>query len=144
MYNQVKHVFGREKYLNDIDSFETRKLITKFRTSDHKLEIEVGRHKGTINDKRFCKFCPTEIETESHFLSKCPIYKNIRENLFGSEIIEIYFERNILACKTKSLTLKLGNYIKKALKLRESVIDAINEHERMTKYILERGYVIVD
>ena len=52
MYNQVKHVFGREKYLDDIDSFEMRKLITKFRNSDYKLEFEVGRHRGTINDKR--------------------------------------------------------------------------------------------
>ena len=131
LYNQIKHVFGKEKYLDDIGSFKMRKSITKFRCSDHRLEIEVGRHKKISRDERFCKFCPTEVETESHFLSKCPTYKNLRGKIFDKEIIDTNLEQDILACKIKDTTLKLGNYIHKALKTRESIIDAQNEHERM-------------
>ena len=144
LYNQVKHIFEREKYLDDIEDFKMRKLITKFRTSDHKLEIEVGRHRGILRDQRFCKFCPTEIETESHFLCKCPIYKDLRKKLFGTEIIDTNFEHDILACKIKNMTYKLGNYIQKATKIRESFIDAMNEHEHMLTYLLERGFIVVD
>ena len=88
LYNQIKHVFEREKYLDDIESFKMRKSITKFRCSNHKLEIEVGRHKGIASDERVCKLCPNEIETESHFLSKCTGYEKLRKKIFGNEKID--------------------------------------------------------
>ena len=79
LYNQIKHVFEREKYLDDIESFKMRKSITKFRCSNHKLEIEVGRHKNIASDETVCKLCPNELETESHFLSKCTGYEKLRK-----------------------------------------------------------------
>ena len=60
--------YGKEKYLDDTENFMMRKSITKFRCSDHKLEVEVGRHKKITRDKRVCRRCPNEIEIETHFL----------------------------------------------------------------------------
>ena len=69
LYDQIKHIFEKEKYLDDIDCFQMRKSITKFRCSDHKLKIEIGRHKKIPREERFCESCRSEVETESHFLS---------------------------------------------------------------------------
>ena len=144
LYNQIIHVFEREKYLDDIESFKMRKSITKFRCSNHKLEIEVGRHKGIASDERVCKLCPNELETESHFLSKCTGYEKLRRKIFGNGKIESNFEQDILACKIKNLTLKLGKFLLKANTIRDQFIDAMNEHNRMLKILLDRGYILVN
>ena len=86
----------------------------------------------------------TEVETVSHFLSKCPYYKRLRERIFGKETIDLRLEQDILSCKMKYMTLKLGQYIQKAYKIRESVIDALSEHERMLKQLLKMGFIVVD
>ena len=58
----------------------TRTKVTKFRLSNHKLMVEVGRHQG-LGDRseRLCPFCPDRIEDESHFLLFCPAYRYQRE-----------------------------------------------------------------
>ena len=134
LYDQIKNIFEREKYLDDIKNFKMRKSITKLRCSNHKLEIEVGRHKGTTSERRFCKFCPNELETESHFLSKCRTYESLRKKIFCKQLIETTFEHDILACKIKSLTLKLGKFLLKATTIRDQVIDAMNEHRKRLHY----------
>ena len=50
--------------------------MTKLRTSDHKLIIEVGRHQRPIipREEQQCYMCTTEIEDEVHFLTKCNLY----------------------------------------------------------------------
>ena len=45
-YQLFKTTFCREPYLDMIPNFQLRKVITKFRCSDHMLEIETGRHKN--------------------------------------------------------------------------------------------------
>ena len=63
-----------EKHLN-IENFDNRKVLVKFRCSDHSLEIEKGRHKKIPRTERFCKLCSTDIlETEKHFLFECKVY----------------------------------------------------------------------
>ena len=51
-YKQFKNEFIRQPYLDFINNYDLRKIITKFRCSEHKLEIEVGRHKGVPIDER--------------------------------------------------------------------------------------------
>jgi hypothetical protein len=51
-----------------------RQLFTKFRVSDHSLEIESGRYKNITREERICKNCNlNEIgdELEYHFFLKC-------------------------------------------------------------------------
>jgi hypothetical protein len=43
-----------------------RQLITKFRSSDHNLEIEKGRYKNIPCQQRLCNTC-NNIEDEDHF-----------------------------------------------------------------------------
>ena len=77
-YSQIKQDFSFETYL-ELSDFTLRRTIAKFRCSDHKLEIEKGRHRKTPRDERLCKLCASnEIETEDHFLTKCPFYDNLK------------------------------------------------------------------
>ena len=53
-------------------------MLAKLRLSDHKLEIETGRHQRlkVDQDKRICRLCNTsEVENEIHFLMQCNLYK---------------------------------------------------------------------
>ena len=70
---------GIEKYLIDIKNVSIRQEVTKFRLSNHRLAIETGRYDGLQPDKRFCPFCPDEVENEAHFLFKCPVLRHIRK-----------------------------------------------------------------
>ena len=74
-YSKHKHTFEFEEYLN-IGCFNKRKVLTKFRYSDHELEIERGRHKKLPRDARLCKLCAMDkIETEEHFYLSVSITK---------------------------------------------------------------------
>jgi hypothetical protein len=45
-----------------------RQLFTKFRVSDHSLEIETGRYENITREERICKNCNLEeIGNEYHF-----------------------------------------------------------------------------
>jgi hypothetical protein len=56
-YRLFKNVFKFEKYVSVVNSDTDRVSMTRFRTSNHKLQIEIGRYtipKTPIND-RTCK-----------------------------------------------------------------------------------------
>ena len=66
------------------------KALFKLRTSDHKLEIETGRHNNTPLSRRIYTFCESgSIENEQHFISECPIYSTLRVILYDSIAKEI-------------------------------------------------------
>jgi hypothetical protein len=46
-----------EDYLKLTKIFNNRQLLTKFKTSDHPLEIELGRYKKIPRHQRLCKTC---------------------------------------------------------------------------------------
>ena len=75
----MKTELGLENYLNVIKNVSIRTQFSKFRLSDHNLEIEKGRHRGIIAEQRFFPFCKDKVENEIHFLLECPIYKELRE-----------------------------------------------------------------
>lgn len=83
IYGKLKSEIKIEQYLLEISNFKTRQLFTKFRVSDHKLEIETGRYQNIPRDKRLCKFCNSnEIDDEYHFLLNCNKNKLPRDQLF--------------------------------------------------------------
>ena len=77
-YALFKDEPGLEQYLIDIKNVAIRQQVTKFRLSNHKLAIEIGRHEGLLLEERFCPFCPTKVEDEAHFLFNCPVYSHLR------------------------------------------------------------------
>ena len=70
-YGLLKKEIGMERYLTTIKNPIIRETMTKFRLSNHRLQIELGRHQNTPKEQRFCKFCPNLVESEVHFLINC-------------------------------------------------------------------------
>ena len=120
-YKTFKQEFAREKYLDDINCFQIRKIITKFRCSDHRLEIELGRHgKGTPEVERRCKICLGNVETETHFLAECPLYHKLRTKYFGNDVRNKI--NDILKCRNKAGSFNLANYLTKAYEWKEYML----------------------
>jgi hypothetical protein len=80
-YGLIKHKFEREGYLEEIRNTKHRQNLTKFRLSNHKLMIEVGRHMKLPKEERVCEVCNNGIEDEIHFLVNCKLYETLREPL---------------------------------------------------------------
>ena len=99
-----------------------RKIITKFRSSDHALEIEKGRHKNKKVEERFCNICKRSIEDEIHFLNNCCRYEGTRSHYFGG-VAGVYNWLKIVKCKDKQTAFNLGNYLTKAFKLRKKLLN---------------------
>lgn len=80
-YRLLKHKFGIEPYLEDIQDKSIRKCLSSFRISTHRLRIERGRYVGEKPEDRLCISC-NSIEDEVHFLCECQKYENQRKILF--------------------------------------------------------------
>ena len=87
-YSLLKNEIGYEEYLNDIRNSSARVALTKLRLSNHRLNIEVGRHKKIAKHLRFCPFCPIHLEDEIHFLLECKTFQNHRSK-FINTILDI-------------------------------------------------------
>ena len=118
-YKQFKTSFQMEPYLNLIDNFHLRKCISKFRCSDHVLEIETGRHKTIKVEERLCKMCKVAVETEEHFLRFCPKYNYLRRRYFGGNIPSFLECVKIIQCDNKKSAFNLDNFFTKSFKIRK-------------------------
>ena len=79
-----------------------RIALTKLRLSDHTLAIEKGRHNSINASDRTCPFCPEQVEDETHFLVKCPIYDCLRKNLLDDvELLCIILHRIFIPARRK-------------------------------------------
>ena len=77
-------MFQKEKYL-EINSFEVRQILCRFRISSHHLRVETERHKNNSLERsqRIYTFCSrNDIEDEPHFLIKCAFYNSLCEELY--------------------------------------------------------------
>ena len=117
-YKLFKTSFISERYLDLIPNFQLRRSITKFRCSDHGLEIEIGRHKNISVENRICKMCKSKVETEEHFLRFCPKYDNLRLRYFG-HLPTFLSWKQVLKCEDKITAFNLANFLTKALNLRQ-------------------------
>ena len=73
LYKHIKSVFEREHYLTNLP-FNLRLALSRIRTSNHKLPVEVGRYgKGRVpREQRICNKCDSgEIGDEFHFILTC-------------------------------------------------------------------------
>jgi hypothetical protein len=64
-------------------NFNNRQLLTKFRRSDHPLEIELGRYKKIPRHQRHCKTCKV-LDDEIHFFLQCQINNNLKNVLINN------------------------------------------------------------
>ena len=88
------------------NSFNERRNLVKFKLSNHKLMIELGRYQTDhiSRENRLCPLCKSnQIENETHFLLDCSKYSSQRQT-FLNRINELIpnFER-----KSTSESIKL-------------------------------------
>ena len=69
---------GLEKYLQQIDSFQLRCSLTRFRFGQHWLQCHRGRFQGLPNEARVCNACVQHIDSEHHAMFDCPKYEVAR------------------------------------------------------------------
>ena len=124
-HRTIKKVFGYENYLS-MNSPNVRRSFTRFRTSSHCLEIEMGRYPPrTAANYRYCKQCNThEIDDEFHFLLVCSKFQNLRLKYIPNyyrrrpsmaKFVELFDNTSI----DPSLCKKIGLYIHKAFLIHE-------------------------
>ena len=98
--------------------FKYRKEITKFRISNHRLNIEVGRYKNVLRPLRVCTLCDhNDIEDEFHFILKCPFYSDIRKMYIKQYIYQkpsMFKLVNLLSTQNVKELCNLGNFLTKA------------------------------
>ena len=81
-YATFKARIQREPYTKIKDK-SLRRCLAKFRCSDHRLRIEVGRREKILVEERKCLMCNENvIEDEQHFLTTCPKYGTLRTQLY--------------------------------------------------------------
>lgn len=68
----------RPEYMDTHLSFGIRCAIGQIRTSSHQLEVETGRYSGIPPEKRICRICHYEPETEEHHICRCTAFYEIR------------------------------------------------------------------
>ena len=66
-------------YLKAFLPHATMVAFGQLTVSSHRLEIEVGRASHIPREERICKLCNTEVESEEHYVCRCPAYRGIRE-----------------------------------------------------------------
>ena len=112
-----------EPYTTSRMPFSLKNFLSKFRCSDHDLHIEKGRHKGLPVEERLCTMCPDNfIEDETHFLTECPAYEELRMPLLRLANVEslppnLQFVQ-LMRSKSEPVIYALSKFLKEALKLR--------------------------
>jgi hypothetical protein len=86
LYRLFKERLEPDSYVTSNIPQSYKRVLAKLRTGSLPLEIELGRFnkpKTLLND-RICKLCDLNVvESEIHFLTKCPLYDDLRYNLFS-------------------------------------------------------------
>ena len=78
-YRALNREYTVAEYLSTVRDPKQRKILTRYRLSEHSLAIEKGRHRQTClpREERLCTHCTQkEVETEVHFLTTCPLYQD--------------------------------------------------------------------
>ena len=95
-FRQYKDNIKPSPYLQHVSNRKHRRVVAKFRLSDHNLEIGKGRHtKPKIDPQnRICKMCNlSRVEDEVHFLTECDQYKSERASPF-KDMKQLHFTLN--------------------------------------------------
>ena len=82
-YNLFKQSYETESYCKMILPLNHRSAFSKFRCGVAPIRLETGRYEGLKVEERLCPFCNV-VEDEIHVFLKCPVYNDLRSNLFDS------------------------------------------------------------
>ena len=115
--------FKYQNYLDCLSLIKFRRVLTRYRVSSHKLEVEAGRWtkpNKTPLENRKCKLCNV-LEDEYHFVLECDLYKELRKKY----IKRYYWQRpnmmkliELVTSENNNTIKRLSVYLEKAFKLR--------------------------
>ena len=128
-YKLFKKELRAETYLN-LPQFKFRKLISKFRCSDHQLRIETGRHQKLEISQRTCDMCrSSNVENEIHFLIECEAYRDLRQTYLGPDLNRIltatqieYAFIDVLTAQDIRKQKNLAQFLQQAAELRRKTL----------------------
>ena len=115
-----------EKYLLLRLNKKYKTALTRFRCSNHSLQIEVGRHQGLSKEERLCIFCletlgKCYVEDEFHMLFVCYLYGELRGKLLPKWCVSYPNERKMLRLMSHSspaIVSDVALFVYEAMKLR--------------------------
>ena len=128
-YVLFKNNVNIESYVKKHMQKRTRSCFAQFGLGILPLHIETGRYDNTPLLARTCKLCESEqIEDEYHFLMVCPVYTELRLQLFQkSSILISNFE-------TSSDTDNFVSLVKSSQKYVAQFVDAAYQRRRNILY----------
>lgn len=83
LYRTFKQDFVVEKYCTSIFNRSHRGALAKFRSGTAPIALETGRYNGLEVSERKCFNCRNVVEDETHVLLHCPLYTELRNELFS-------------------------------------------------------------
>ena len=104
-YCKFKEEFIYESYLDCIMDRKKRVAVTRFRISNHQLNIERGRYCRPVLpvEMRICQFCSeNKVEDEKHVLVDCERYDKIRSDTEFCELLCKYDNDTFEIFKTQN------------------------------------------
>ena len=122
-YRLFKQGPSTEKYIILNLSRHERSLLAQLRCGILQLRIETGRYIGEPLSDRVCVFCNENvIENESHFVSSCSFYQDLRGQVFGDILnVDLTPDEKLIVLMLNH-ERKLSKFIVKALFLRRRSI----------------------
>ena len=120
LFKSFKIDFDFDRYLDLIQVDKYRIMLTRLKLSSHNLAIETGRYHNVPQNMRLCQYCNMNvIENEYHFLLVCPLYRDLRKQLFKKYYCHwpnIHKLNSLLSQTSQTGLTKLGKYIFLAFK----------------------------
>jgi hypothetical protein len=84
-----RYSYAHQSYLQVITNVQFKQSLSRFRCSNHRLEVECGRHAkpdNVLRRDRVCHLCSLgAIEDKDHMLPVCPAHHDIRCK-FGQQL----------------------------------------------------------
>ena len=102
-YKTLKGSFQIEPYILNIRNRNQRQWLTRYRTSAHALQIELGRYTRPVTPivDRKCKYCKEGvIDDEQHFILFCDTFK-IKRQCFMNRLNVLNQNFGVLTCEEK-------------------------------------------
>jgi len=126
-YCLFKDARTRELYLNLSIPRKLRIMLARFRTGNHSLEIERGRHYNVKTKDRLCKLCllnnVKEIEDEFHVLFHCQTYQDVRNVYISTKQSNLYDFITVMKCDDPTKIVNLANLLYSIFKIRRQHLD---------------------
>ena len=120
-----------EPYLYLHIAHRIRSAISKFRTGNHDLEIEKGRHQKLTVNERLCKLClsvnKTYVEDEYHVLMVCQFYNDLRNIYLDLTLtpINLFTFITLMSSTDENMLTRLGLFLANMFKLRKSLLKTL-------------------